>query len=37
MTLQWLKDAMLGERRSGGIISDEEWEFSKGCDLEVMT
>ena len=33
MTLQWLEDAMIADKRNGGNISDEEWEFSKGCDL----
>ena len=37
MTLQWLKNALLAEERRGGMISKEEWEFSKGCDFKVMT
>ena len=37
MTLQWLENALLVEERRGGMVSNEEWEFSKGCDLKVMT
>jgi len=37
MTLQWLENALLAEERRGGMISKEEWEFSKGCDFKVMT
>ena len=35
MTLQWLEDVMIADKWNGGNISDEEWEFLKGCDLQV--
>jgi len=28
---------MLVEERSGGTISEVEWEFSKGCNIKVTT
>ena len=37
MTLQWLENALLAEERRGGMISKEEWEFSKGFNFKVMS
>jgi len=36
MSLEWLDNAFLEEERRGGIISKEEWEFSRGCNLNVI-
>ena len=36
MTLEWLEKDLIEEERKGGMVSKEEWEFSKGFDFKVI-